>query len=195
MDELILVIIAGAIGAGSSIVGAIIGARLGARYEAEIRWRNRPKPIINDCWLGTEEGKISSLEIKNIGKTTACNCTVKEVLRDKGKFWYYREPWQFYHDGRGMDVHPMQPVVIPWIRYNSESKELVFINGKRSLYASISKISFPITGRITLYAHDSEPDDYEYKIRLLNGHPYVQTATNRNYAGVKIPESEFDDHE
>jgi len=105
----------------------------------------------------------------------------------------HRDMWLTDNDGNGRNLNPMQLVDIPWIYYDSVKKTLTFpINTGNKIF-SLDEISFPITGRITLFALDTESDYYEYRIRMMHGHPYIQKATNRNYAGPKYPESVFDD--
>lgn len=192
MSELELVLIGGLIAIIASIIGAYLGAVLGSRYEAATRLQYRPKPIINDIWLWLEDDRTAVLEIKNIGRSSARCCTIEEVLFDENTVILRREFWKEDNDC-GKDIHPMQPIDIPWIGYNSHSKTLTFPTNTGEKTYSLNELSFPITGRISLYAFDSESDYYEYRIRLRNGAPYIQTGTNRKHAGPRLPESAFDD--
>lgn len=193
MSDLLLVTLSGIITAAASITGAIVGARLGSRYEAHIRWINRPRPTINDIWLSFGKGGNPYLQIKNIGKTSAKNITFEEVVFDNKKTLLQRDMWVKENNGNGKDLHPMQYIDIRWISYNSEMGILTFPSSAGDKTFSLDEISFPITGRIELFALDSESQYYEYMIRLLHGQPYIQKWTNVKQTGFQYPESIFDD--
>jgi len=136
---------------------------------------------------------MPQLEIKNIGLSTAKCITFEEILFDKKQVLIQRDMWVKDNNGNGKNLNPSQLIDIPWINYDSFKKTLTFSTNSGFRTFSLDEISFPITGRITLYALDSESDYYEYRIRMLHGHPYIQKATNRNCTGPKYPEGAFDD--
>jgi hypothetical protein len=179
----------------ASLGGASVGSvatYLGVRHERKRKEARRSRPVIIDHWFWFEKDRTAIIQVKNIGKNTARGCHLKEDVLDKERVLSRREFWKA---DKKKDIDSEEDETIRWINYDSKKRIISFPAEDQTEveHYRIEDLKFPIEGRISLFSADAEMEYYVYRIRLIDGNPYIQKAVNKGYAGPKYPEEVFDD--
>ncbi len=167
MDDFSIAIISGIIGVVGSIIGGYVGAKLGSRFEANTRWKNRPRlSIIQEPVIDDKKWQTYYLDVKNIGKTTARGCIMRELISEQGGILMDAEILRDLIPGDAGELHPMQTASVSWIRFNQLERTIIFPGVMNPKEHSIKNLHPPLSCKLTAYAVDAEPEHVEFDLIL-----------------------------